>query len=242
MKLSDSGITTKGLAVDESDVVRGKYQVPDTGLYAAKIDMAWTYKSPGGSQQFMVNFVGTDSNWNVTQRYSLTNKKGENFSVRDGIQRALPGFSNADNLVKLLTGQSVTDIDFEPKMVPMYDFNAGEKVPKELQVAMGLVGKELQVALVKKIENKRKNVDGKWINGPDKKEFCEVDKAFDKEGRTLAEAKAGAEPVFKDRWLEANEGRVDDSYVPPATSGAPQPGAPAIPAAGAPTPPLFPQD
>ena len=198
------------------------------------------YEADSGSKQFVVEFMHVPTeDFTHRERYTLTSgraKGQKNYYERNGKKIALPGFSQANNLVEIITGKDITQLDFDKRHIPIYNPTSGQREPTEMDVAMDLIGKVLKVGMVKVRKNKSIQVGSTWQDGPDEIEINEIEKNFTADGHTLTEAKAKADPTFIEKWKAKRVGEVIDTYKPIASSGAPVAGAPPAPS-GAPAAP-----
>lgn len=212
------------LAIDDSvevqtnDVpVTSGSRIQDTGIYKAKIELAYLTESGGGAtglvlhlkEQPFGNFTHKETLW-VTSG----NAKGKrNYYVTpEGAKRLLPGMQMAEDLCQLLVGKSLADVTVEKKMVKLWSYDAQEEVPTEVPVLMDLIGKDVQMALQKVVENKNAKTDNGWRPTNEKRESNQVDKFFDEEGLTLAEKKTGSDPKYAKQWNDKFAGKVKDRF------------------------------
>ena len=124
----------------------------------------------------------------------------------------------------------------------MYDKDAVAQVHKAVPMLMQLVGADITLGIIKKIETvmDKSQATGKYDIITDKeRESNFIDKVFHNPSNlTTVEARNGKEEAaFYEEWLKANKGKVRDARKKGSTgtAGAPvRPGAPKATAPGAP--------
>jgi hypothetical protein len=195
------------------------------------IEMAHLGITNNGATFLKVHFKETDlGGINHYETFYLTNKEGRNtYRDKDGKDRYIPGFAQANTLSLLCTGKYLYDLDFQKKTIKQYDYAAKEERNVQVDVAMDLLKKNVHLGLLKVIENKRvKDANGNWVSGNDKRELNTIGKIFAEDGRTLNEIQA-KHPTgdYLKGWSDKHTGTVVDKYKPVRTA----------PAAPAPMPP-----
>ena len=224
----------------------GGFKVFDSDLYSGKVQHAYLSQWPSGAHYLALS-VKFDDGSVYSENITLTNSKGENFYERDGKRYPMMGFTILDDMALCIAGVSASELDEpEEKVVNVYDKDAGAQVPKSVPMLMQLVGGDITLGLLKKIEtvHTKNPTTGKYDVPTDKeREYNTIDKVFhNPTNLTTVEARNGKETAaFFEEWLKANKGKVRDERKKAAgTAGAPaRPGAPtaapaAAPAAGAP--------
>jgi hypothetical protein len=223
------------------DVLGGGGFVLDTGLYPMVIDNAFLDKSSGGAMNINIH-LKRKSGGNQVYRQTIYITSGEKkgklpyYVGKDGKKHPLPGYSLVNMIHKITTGNPLSQVAPEKKIVKLWDFDASAEVPREVPVVTAMVGQEILVGMHKCRENKRANQNGEWVDTNEAREFNEINKVFYPDGYTVAEKAAEAdEAVFVTKWDEANPSDyVRDRFK--AVAGAPASGgaAPASTAAAAP--------
>ena len=204
----------------------GSY-ILDSGVYPMVVEMAYFSKSKGGALALNLTLQSEEFKTRVRQTLWVTSgdqKGNKNYYVdKDGNKRALPGMAQADELAKILTGKSLSDLSTEEKVIKLYNYDTKQEEPTKKEVLMDFLGERLIVGIVKIQDNKRVQTgDGNWIDGPDKREFNEFLKFFTDDGRTLAEKEAGeTEAKYLAAWKEKHEGNTINHYKAPAPGTAP---------------------
>ena len=217
-------------------------------IYRGTVKMAYLDKWGSGAMYvaLTLNLDGKDYQENIT----ITNKAGECFYVKNDKKYPLPGYSTIDDLCQVTVGAPLSEMDAhtEEKQVKVYDSEARAEVPKIKQVLVGLLGKEVAVAIQQSTETKMdKDADGKYtVPTAETRTSNSIEKVFEPESMlTVVEATNGLTAgEFHKAWSEKNKGVTRDKTVKGAP-GAPAGAAPGkvAPQAGAAAPagrkPLF---
>jgi hypothetical protein len=196
------------------DVVSGGGYIKDTDVYLMKIKHAFFEESKGGALGVNISFKHSDekkTEANQTIYVTSGKAKGQKpyYTSKQGKKVPLPGFTLVDDMVRLATNDAsnLETVTTQAKAVEVYDFAAGGKVNKEVQVIDQLTGAVLKVALVKTKVNK-------WRDGAPTAEVMErneIDKVFGQDDRTIREVKAAAPAEIMATWLKRNRGQVRDN-------------------------------
>ncbi len=238
-----------GSDVEETsaDTLGGGSFVKPTGLYPVKIDMAYLGESRGGAVSLNLHLKVANDNAEIRQTIYVTSgdaKGKKNYYVgKDGKKRLLPGMLLGDNLSRIATGQALGDLTTEKKTIKLWNFDTSSLQPTEVDALTAMIGKDILIGLTMHRENKRVNDgNGNYVDGPDAKEFNELDKVFFPDGYSLAEKAAEAEtPEFHKKWATRfDKDYVKDTFKPVAGGGSTTPKADALPA-GTPSGSLFDQ-
>ena len=214
----------------EKDVLGGRSLLP-TGLYEGTIDVAYLTKSSGGATAF--NFVFDIGGKKVRDTIYVTNRSGGVTYTKDGKKFPLPGYSLVNALAKLTAGKEIPQLDFEKKLVKIYNFEQRKEVPTEVDVAVELVGQPVKLGIELHRENKNaKDQAGNYVPTAEIREFNTVTRVFHvKTGQTAAEYNAQAPAEFMALWVKEFDGKVIDK-----TTKGPVAPAPAAAASGTTTP------
>lgn len=205
-----NNLTDAGLEKAE-DRLGGGFSVRDTDIYTFKIKAAYAGKSAGGAMN--VSLICEDSQGEYRETIYITNKKGENFFVKDGKKIPLPGFTIINDLCLIATNEPLSSQETEEKVIKLYDFEAKKEVPTAVPMIMSLVDAEVSFAIQKIIEDKNaKDDSGEYVPTGETREVNNIVKVFHTETKmTIVEAMNGAEEAkFWDAWVEKNQGKVYD--------------------------------
>jgi hypothetical protein len=216
--------TDESIKGEERDSVGG-FGVVDSGLYAAKIALAYVTKSAGGAIGLVTSFK-TEDKKELRQTFWMTNKQGQNFYEKDGQKNYLPGFNQANALALLTLGTEIADIETEEKVVNVYSSEAKAEVPTKVQMLTELLGQDIILGVQRQIVDKNvKDGNGNYVPSGETREENEVDKIFRaKDKMTVAEIRAGAaEAKFIEQWAEKFTGKTRDRTTKGGgTAGAPK--------------------
>jgi hypothetical protein len=240
-----ASLSTDASIADEKDSV-GSAGALDSGLYKAKVALAYITKSAGGAMGLVLN-LKTDANREIRQTLWMTSgtaKGAKNYyEDKNGDKQYLPGFLHANSLALLTVGKEIAALDTETKVVNVYSVEAKSEVPTKVEMLMDLIGQEVIVGLIKQtVDKTKKNDAGMYEPTGETRDENEIDKLFRAKDRmTTAEIRAQADTAgFIDTWDAKFSGTVKMKAKGAAgTAGAPKAaGAPAA-AAKKPTTSLF---
>ena len=220
------------------DRLGGGRVVLDAGIYrGCTVKAAYTGKSQSSNAESITVIVDVNGQ-EVSQTFWVTNKDGGNtYKTKTGKDALLGGYDDMDQFSLLTAGVPLNEVDFEDKIVKIYNFDkkADEEVSRPTMV--DVIGEKITVAIQRIKQNKReKNDDGEYVNKADTYESNEIVKFFqDETDLTVEEIKSGLEKAdFVHRWDEKYSGQVYDKSVEvTGKPGAPKTGAPAPKPAGA---------
>lgn len=234
-------LTNDGLEQKE-DRLGGGFKARDTDVYEMEIKMAFAGKSTRGANYIDLTVVDDDGKEYSEQLY-FTNAAGQNFFMakdkdgkETGKKRALPGFDHVNDIFMVAADTTLAEAEFEEKTVQVYDFDAGQKLPKKVMVAMQLIGKKVYLAIQKKLENKsQKDSNNVYQPIADTRDVNSIEKVGHYPTKlTVLEAEQGkTEGEFLLAWQEKNKGvTIDKRTIKDGDGG--QQGRPGASRAGAP--------
>lgn len=218
----------KNLATDETianekDSIGGG-GVLESGLYPAKVTLAYVTKSSGGATGLVLK-AKTSEGRDINQTLWMTSgtaKGAKNFYEKDGVKSYLPGFIAANALSLLTTGKDIAELDTETKVVNVYSSEAKAEVPTKVEMVVDLLGKDIVIGLIKQTVDKNvKNDQGVYVASGDTREENEIDKFFRAEDHmTTAEIRAAAsEPAFYNTWNTKWSGNTRNKAKGAGTAG-----------------------
>ena len=217
----------------------------DSGLYMAKIALAYVTKAASGAIGLVLN-AKTESGREIRETLWMTSgtaKGGHNFYTdKNGEKKYLPGFLLANSLALLTVGKEIFELDTETKVVSVYSPEAKSEVPTKVDMIMELLGKDILIGVIKQtVDKTQKNDAGVYVPTGETREENTIDKLFRARDRmTTAEIRAQAEEAaFAATWEAKWAGKTRDKAS--KTAGAGVAGAPkgASPAAKKPATSLF---
>lgn len=178
----------------------------DSGLYPAKIALAYLTKSQGGAVGLVLN-LKADNGRDIRSTLWITSgtaKGGNNFYIdKEGAKQYLPGYNLANSLALLAAGKELSECDTDTKVTNVYSPEAKAEVPTKVEMVMDLLGKDVIVGLIKQIVDKTaKDAQGAYQPTGETREENEIDKFFRaRDKMTTSEIRAQAtEPAFYDTW------------------------------------------
>lgn len=207
-----ANLATDDSIANEKDSVGGG-GVLESGLYLAKVTLAYVTKSSGGATGLVLKAKTSDGR-DINQTLWMTSgtaKGGKNYYEKDGVKSYLPGFIAANALTLLAVGKDIAELDTETKVVNVYSFEAKAEVPTKVEMITDLLGKDIIIGLIKQTVDKNvKNDAGVYVPSGETRDENEIDKFFRAEDRlTTAEIRAAAnEPVFYNTWADKWNGKV----------------------------------
>ena len=221
----------------ETDRLGGGSAPLPSGIYPARIDLAYLRKSAKGALGLRL-VMETPTGETIDQTIYLTggDAKGNNnfyLDKKSGEKKYLPGFLLGQSLALLTLNKEISELDTEKKVVAVYDYEAKKEQPTEVDMVTEFLGKEIWVGLLHQVVDKNvlDEVSGQYVPTGETREENEIDKFFRAADKlTVAEARAQAtSPAFFEQWEEKMKGKTRDR-----SKGAGQgtPGTGAGPAAG----------
>lgn len=204
-------LETKANVEGEKDVLGGG-GVLDTNVYPMKVKVA--YFTTAASGAVAINLQGDVDGKEVRQQFwvlSGNDKGNKNTYTKDGKEYYLPSFLTANSLALLTVGKELSQLDVEKKVIKLYDFEAKEERPTEVDVLVELTGQLIQAGIQKQtVDKNEKGNDGKYYPTGETREINEVVKFFRyDDGLTVPEIEKGVtEAKFKDDWVAKWAGKV----------------------------------
>lgn len=204
-------LETKANVEGEKDVLGGG-GVLDTNVYPMKVKVAYFTSAASGA--VAINLQGDVDGKEVRQQFwvlSGNDKGNKNTYTKDGKEYYLPSFLTANSLALLTVGKELSQLDVEKKVIKLYDFEAKEERPTEVDVLVELTGQLIQAGIQKQtVDKNEKGDDGKYYPTGETREINEVVKFFRyDDGLTVPEIEKGVtEAKFKDDWVGKWAGKV----------------------------------
>lgn len=204
-------LETKANVEGEKDVLGGG-GVLDTNVYPMKVKVAYFTSAASGA--VAINLQGDVDGKEIRQQFwvlSGNDKGNKNTYTKDGKEYYLPSFLTANSLALLTVGKELSQLDVEKKVIKLYDFEAKEERPTEVDVLVELTGQLIQAGIQKQtVDKNEKGDDGKYYPTGETREINEVVKFFRyDDGLTVPEIEKGVtEAKFKDDWVGKWAGKV----------------------------------
>ncbi|RWB40481.1 MAG: hypothetical protein EOQ44_25420 [Mesorhizobium sp.] len=200
--------------LEESQDRLGGFRVLESGPYLVTIMAAYAGQAPSGARSVTLLTKADEGGAEYRETTFVTNKKGENFYVKDGKKFALPGFTTIDDICHMTTGKGLAGQSAEDKVMNIYDPDQKKEVPKSVPMLVELLGKKVTLGILKKLVNKQvKNATtNEYEDTADSREENSIDKVFHYPSNlTMVEARNKIqEPKFFAQWVELNKGKTQD--------------------------------
>lgn len=208
----------------------------DTGIYNAKVKLAYIGKAPNSDATSVNVHLDIDGREYRFQEW-VTNRNNENFYTDPKTKKPvlLPGYQTIDDLCLLTTGYELSDQDAEDKVVNLWDYESRAEVPQNVPVLVDLLNQPITVAIVRQIVDRRaRQDDGSYQPTGETREENVVEKYFHSDSlRTTTEIRAGLEEgIFIEKWSEINSGKPPRNKAKGAAGNAGKPGRPGAANAG----------
>ena len=220
-----SNMSTEGMEQAKDSV--GGYSPLESGVYEATIKTIYITNSNKGAMA--ANLIADIEGREYREQIWITNAKGENFFVnkQSGNKVPLPGFTILNDICIAALNKPLAQLDTEPKVFKLYDYEAKAELPKEVPTIVDLCDAKVIFGIVKQIVDKNvKDGNGNYVPSGDTREENVIDKVFSAETKMTAnEVAAGkTEPAFIAKWMEKNQGqtRIKAKGKAEGTAGAPQ--------------------
>lgn len=238
MSLLKSLVTDQSIA-NEKDSLGGS-QVLESGLYPAKITLAYVTKAASEALGLVIE-AKTEIGQTIRETVYMTSGKAKGctnyYTDKDGKKQYLPGFILCNALALLTVGKEISEIDTEEKVVKVYNSEAKAEVPTKVQMLTELLGQDILIGLVKQVVDKTKKNEATGAYDPtgETREQNTIDKLFRASDRkTTTEIRAQDEATFVNKWAEKNTGVTQNRASKTAgTAGAPKAAGSAFGAAAA---------
>jgi hypothetical protein len=204
-------------AAPDEDRVGGQ-SLLDSGVYSAKVKMAYTRPSDKGAigLTIVLDVEGKE----IRSTMYITNKNGETYYEKDGKKSNLPGYNLANQLAMLTCGKALTALNEEERLVKVRNFTEKKDENIKLPVLVDMLGQEVNVGIVRQIVDKKaKGNDGEYHPTGETREendiskfFCAKPKFLNMTAVELLASKENSDQKaeFIDKWKEANNGKVHD--------------------------------
>lgn len=207
-----SSATTSSDVEQSKDTLGGGFKLLDSDIYLANIKSAYlTHTKKGGIN---VNVELDIDGHNHTETFFVMNENNETFyTAKDGTKHHYAGYSHANDIALFAVQKELSALKDEPKVLELYNYEQKAKVPTKVPTLTELIGKQVKVAILKEIVNKKVQQGNEWVASDETKEVNTLVKVFSpKDGRTSNEVLAKQENAeFVNKWLEKYKGVTKDS-------------------------------
>jgi len=208
-----SKLKSDGLEESQDRVGGGGFNVP-TSIYESTIKVAYVTTAASGAQA--VNLLVEAGGLELRFVEYVTDRNGNNFyeDKKDKSKKhPLPSFTTINDLCLLVTGEELSEQDFENRVLKVYDPAESKEVNKEVPTIAGLTGQKASLAIQRVISFKqKKGDDGKYYDTTETRTENNIVKVMHiDDGRTVNEYRHEiATPEFRDAWLAAHDGKDSD--------------------------------
>ncbi len=204
-------LSSEGLEETQDRI--GGFQTKETDAYDATIKAFYAGESSGGAKS--VTIIADIGGSEYRETVYVTSKKGENFYLNkdDKTKKiGLPGFIIASDICLVTVEKELKELTFEDKTMNIYDPEVRREVPKSVKMAVELIGKKVNLGIVKQLENKNDKVGNDYVPNADTREVNFIDKVFHNPSNlTVVEARNNiTEAKFRDAWVARNQGQTRD--------------------------------
>ena len=222
---------------EEQEERVGGFRLIDSGIYDAKIKLAYLLKSDAGA--IGVSFVFDVDGSDYRETIWISNRNGETFYYKKDdkgnytdkkVQQ--PGYQRVNSICRLAIDKQLDEMQPEEKVLQIWNSEEKKEMPKSCEVLTELHGATVKLAILKVLENKsEKGDDGKYRDIAEDREINTIDGVMVAEGEyagaTVTElTKSKPIGVFMKSWDDANTGKVRDKRTikdgAGAKSGRPQ--------------------
>ncbi|WAK44954.1 hypothetical protein Fifi067_00034 [Erwinia phage Fifi067] len=195
-----SKLTTDGIE-EQTDRLGGGFSALDHNIYSGKLKALYAITAASGAMGVVILFEHAGGEYRET--VYVTNKKGENFYVKDGKKQPLPGFTTVNNICVIATGKPLSEQDIEDKVFNIYDKEAQKELPKSVPTLVETMGQEISFGILKYLEDKTKLEGNAYVPTGETRDTNQINAVFHTETHsTLLEAEKSQDPEFWDKWLE----------------------------------------
>lgn len=214
MSLLKKMVVADDIANETDSVGTGSY-IWESGLYKAKVDMAYIKEADSGAVAVVLHLTNDKGQTLKSDQWIQSGKaKGlKNYYEVKGEKHYLPGFERVNSLALLALGKPLNELDTDEKTINLYDYTQKKEVPKAVEVITELLDQEIVVGVIKQIVDKSaKQDDGSYVPTGETREENEIDKFFRAEDNLTTAEILAQETVgqFITTWSERWDGQVRD--------------------------------
>jgi len=205
----------------DEDTVGGGSFTWESGVYDVVVDMAYLDESKGGAMGLHLTLLDGTKKLKETLWIASGKAKGQKSTYIDakGTKRPLPGYTQGLNLCMTAVDQTLEEAAnaSEAKTINIFDFDAKKEKPTNVDHVMtNLIGKNVKVGIIKRIENKTKlnSATGQYDPINEERELNIITQFFyaDTGMSVMEKAKGETEAKFIDAWTAANKGKTQKRY------------------------------
>lgn len=143
---------------------------------------------------------------------------------KTGKEKLLWGRALAKEVNFLLASMDIDNLTKVKKVIQLYSFTERKKVDTTVVELSELIGKPINLAILKIRKNKMEKKGDKFVNTAEEKILNQIKKhARNSDGKTMAEITAQSSAEFMAEWQSTYKGKMLDQYKP--VPGSPVPAA-----------------
>lgn len=186
--------------------------VLESGIYPSVVETAYINKSDGGALGLVCNFKSNGKTFRQTFWMTSGTAKGckNYYEDKNGEKKYLPGFIQANALALLTTGQEISALDTETKVIKAWNKDTKSEMPTKVEMLMDMVGKDIVVGLLKQtVDKTAKADDGSYQPTGETRDENEVDKFFRaSDNKTTQEIRDQVDASFINTWSKKWTGQT----------------------------------
>ena len=195
--------------------IGSKYDPVESGVYkGCTVTEAYLHKDKNNivKQHMCYEVNGSE----VSESFVvMKNGKQTEVDSKTNKEKLLWGRAAAAEVNFLIASMDIDAITKNQKVIQLYDFEQGGKVDTTVVELAELIGKPIDLAILKTRRNKMKKVGDKFVATPDENIGNRVKKhARTSDGKTMAEIKANTDAEFMTEWANTYKGKTLDQYKP----------------------------
>lgn len=194
--------------------------VRESALYKDTITEAYLHTSASGARAVVMT-VNSECGSNTRHTMYFTSgtaKGGNNFYIdRSGAKRYLPGYEILNDISQIVAGVSFPESVTDVRTVDIYNFEAEQTIPTNVQMLVDWIGKPIITGFLKQVVSvNKKDATGAYVPTADTREENELDKVFFPENhatsalKTVTEAAGNADANYINSWSKRNSGKTRD--------------------------------
>ena len=204
--------------VQEVEDKLGGFQILQSDPYKFVVDTAYVGESDSGAGFLDLSLINEDGITYKERVYFTSGKeKGQKpyyIDKKTKEKQWLPGYNIANAITTFTMDMPITEAvrKTKEKTLNIYDPDSKKEKPTKVPVLMGMLQKEIGLGILKQVQNKTINREGKYVPIPETREVNVIDRVFHPEtGCTITEHNAGEEAgTFIDKWTAKNSGVTQD--------------------------------
>lgn len=201
--------------IDEKPRDYAGFEALDSDLYKTTVKMAYLVIHESKAQGIAFEFdLGGGKIFKIEQ--IIKTKEGKNYFINTKTKLTAPlaGFTVVDDICTITTGKGLKGQATEQKIVKVYNFDKKEDVPTQVHVLTDLLGKEVGLAVIKRLENKSKKEGDRYVATSETITRNDIVKAvYPDNGTTVGERTEKKDPTWAAGWVKNNKGKTKEKLT-----------------------------